>query len=268
MTKIHPTAVIAPKVNLGKDVEVGAYCVIEDNVSIGDKTKLHSHIVIAKNTQIGAGCNIYPFASIGLEPQDLKYNGEESRTIIGNNNIIRESVTIHRGTEGGNMETRTGNDCFFMACSHVAHDCDIKNNVILANGSLLAGHCTLGDYTFLGGNSTIAQFINIGAHAFICGSSGVTTDLPPFVIVFGTPAIWRGVNIIGLKRCGFLHKEIKEIRKLYDMFFKAEGTAKQRVKLLEKECSGRHIDEIIKFIEKNVESNNNILQTDKLQWKS
>ncbi len=262
--KIHQTAVVSSKAELGADVEVGPYCVIDAGVHIGAGTRLHAHAVITGDTHLGERCEIFPFTSIGAVPQDLKYAGEESSTHIGDRTVIRENVTIHKGTSGGCMETRIGKDCFIMACAHVAHDCILGDNVILANAVLLAGHCELGDYVFMGGNSVCQQYLKIGTHAFITGSSGLASHIPPYVSVFGIPAVWTGINIIGLRRRGFDNKQINALRKFYNTFFKMQGTAQERVEKLEKEFSNETssiTDEALGFIKSSFDGRHAILQS-------
>ena len=185
---IHPTAVIDPAARIGAGVSIGPYCVIGPEVTLKDKVILHSHVVIDGTTEIGEETEIFPFASIGHRPQDKKFFGEKSQLIIGQRNVIREHVTMNPGTDGGGLITRVGNDCLFMASSHVAHDCLVGNHVILANNATLAGHVTVGDFAIIGGLSAIHQFVRIGAHAFIGGMSGVEKDVIPFGTVKGERA--------------------------------------------------------------------------------
>jgi UDP-N-acetylglucosamine acyltransferase len=227
--KIHPTAIISDSVKLGKDVTVGAYSVIDGNVSIDDGTKIHSHVAISGNTTIGKNCQIFPFASLGFAPQDLKYHGEPSSLVIGDNNTIREYVTMNPGTEGGGMKTVVGNNCLFMVSSHIAHDCKLGNNVILANNATLAGHVEIGDFSIIGGLSAVHQFVRIGAHAVIGGMSGVEHDVIPYGSVMGERANLAGLNLIGLKRRGFDRDTIHALRNAYKMIFEEEdGTLAAR----------------------------------------
>ena len=226
-SKIHPTAIIADSVKLGDNVAVGAYCVIDGNVTIGEGTKLFSHVTISGNTAIGKNCQIFPFASLGFAPQDLKYHGEPSTLTIGDNNVIREYVTMNPGTEGGGMNTNVGNNCLFMVSSHVAHDCKLGNNVILANNATLAGHVEIGDYSIIGGLAAIHQFVRIGAHAVIGGMSGVEHDVIPYGSVMGERANLAGLNLIGLKRRGFDRDTIHALRNAYKIIFE-EGTLAAR----------------------------------------
>ena len=208
MVDVHPTAVVSSQANIGNDVRIGPYCVIGPESVIGDGVFLHSHVVIDGQTVVGEGTNIYPFASIGLPPQDLKYKGEDSSLIIGARNQIREHVTMNPGTEGGGMKTIIGDDCLFMIGSHVAHDCIIGNHVILANNATLGGHVQVGDFAIIGGLSGIHQFVRIGAHAMVGGMSGVEQDLIPYGSAMGERAKLRGLNLIGLQRRDFSREDI------------------------------------------------------------
>jgi UDP-N-acetylglucosamine acyltransferase len=223
MTLIHPTAIIEPSVKLGKDVKIGPYCVITGNVILHDNVELKSHVTIANNTIIGSNTVIFPFASIGHVPQDLKYQGENSELIIGNNNVIREYVTINPGTTGGGMKTVIGNNCLLMIASHVAHDCILGNNIILANNATLGGHVTIEDFAIVGGMSAVHQFVRIGAHAMIGGMSGIDSDVMPFSMVVGERSGLIGINIVGLKRRGFDKDEINALRDAYNILFYSDS---------------------------------------------
>ena len=229
MTDIHPTAIVDPAASLGDGVEIGPYCIVGAGVVLGDRVRLHSHVVIGGKTDIGAETEIFPFASIGLVPQDLKYSGEESTLVIGRRNRIREYVTMNPGTADGGMETRVGDDCLFMVSAHVAHDCIVGNNVILANNATLGGHVVVGDFAILGGLSAVHQFVRIGRHAIIGGMSGVENDVIPYGSVVGDRGQLSGLNIIGLKRRNFANKEIHNLRTAYRMLFAEEGTMVERV---------------------------------------
>jgi len=216
MSDIHQTAVVDPAARIGTGVAIGPYCVIGADVSLGDGVKLHSHVVVTGRTTVGPNTHVYPFASIGHQPQDLKYKGEESELVIGANNIVREHVTMNPGTAGGGLLTRVGNNCLFMVGSHVAHDCKIGNNVILANNATLAGHVEVEDYAILGGLSAVHQFCRVGQHAFVGGYSVVTKDALPFARTIGSrPARIFGVNTIGLSRRGFTPNTITQLRHAY-----------------------------------------------------
>mgnify|MGYP001813653133 CR=1 FL=1 len=228
MAEVHPTAVVAPEASLG-DVQIGPYCVIGPQVTLGDGVQLHSHVVVDGRTSIGDGTAIYPFASVGMQPQDLKYRGEASQLTIGARNQIREHVTMNPGTEGGLMETRVGDDCLFMIGSHVAHDCVIGNHVILANNATLAGHVEVDDYAIIGGLSAVHQFVRIGAHAMVGGMSGIEQDLIPFGSAMGERARLRGLNLVGLQRREFSREDIQTLRTAYRLMFAPEGTLAERI---------------------------------------
>ena len=229
MTQIHATAIIEQGARLGEDVLIGPYCSVGGMVELGDGVRLHSHVVVAGKTTIGPNTHVFPFASIGHPPQDLKYKGEESELVIGANNIIREHATMNPGTAGGGMITRIGNNCLFMVGAHVAHDCDIANHVILANNATLAGHVEVDDFAILGGLSAVHQFCRIGRHAMIGGMSGVENDVIPYGSVTGNRARLDGLNIVGLRRRGFSRSEVAAMRKAYRLLFAHEGTMAERL---------------------------------------
>jgi UDP-N-acetylglucosamine acyltransferase len=249
MVEIHPTAIIDPKAKLGVDVAIGPYCVVGPDVELGDGVRLISHVVIDGRTRIGAKTIIYPFASIGHRPQDLKYHGELSTLEIGSNNQIREYVTMNPGTEGGGMVTRVGDNGLFMMSVHVAHDCQIGNNVILANNATLAGHVAVGDYVIIGGLAAVQQFVRIGAHAMIGGMSGVESDVIPFGMVKGERAHLAGLNIVGLERRGFGREDIQALRSAYRMLFASEGKMAERLEdVAERYKTHPLVDNVIAFI--------------------
>ncbi len=229
MTQIHATAIIEQGARLGEGAVVGPYCCVGGMVELGDGVRLHSHVVVAGKTTIGPNTHVFPFASIGHPPQDLKYKGEESELVIGANNIIREHATMNPGTAGGGMITRIGNNCLFMVGAHVAHDCNIANHVILANNATLAGHVTVDDFAILGGLSAVHQFCRIGRHAMIGGMSGVENDVIPYGSVTGNRARLDGLNIVGLRRRGFSRSEVAAMRKAYRLLFAHEGTMAARL---------------------------------------
>jgi len=229
MTSIHPTAIIEPGARLAESATVGPYCTIGSEVELGEGVELISHVVVAGRTAIGAETRIFPFASIGHAPQDLKYRGETSRLEIGRRNIIREHVTMNPGTSGGGMLTRVGDGCLFMVGAHVAHDCLIGDNVIMANNATLAGHVVVGDFAFLGGLSAVHQFVRIGKHGMIGGITGVERDVIPYGQVVGDRARLVGLNIVGLQRRGFSREQIQALRTAYQMLFGEAGTLAERV---------------------------------------
>jgi UDP-N-acetylglucosamine acyltransferase len=229
MAEIHPTAIVEPGARLADTVSIGPYCVVGGEVQIDDDVRLISHVVVSGRTRIGARTRIFPFASIGHEPQDLKYRGEKSELLIGEDNVIREHVTMNPGTTGGGMVTRVGNRCLFMVGVHVAHDCQVGDHVIMANNATLAGHVRLGDYAFLGGLSAVHQFVRIGQHAMVGGMSGVEHDVIPYGLVMGDRARLSGLNIRGMQRRGFEREDMQAVRNAYQMLFADKGTLSERV---------------------------------------
>ena len=249
MTDIHPTAIVDPKAELGSGVKIGPYSVVGADVRLGDRVELMSHVVVAGSTTVGAETRIFPFSSIGHQPQDLKYKGEPSSLEIGARNVIREHVTMNPGTDGGGLLTRVGDDCLFMVGAHVAHDCMVGNNVILVNSATLGGHVTIEDWAIIGGLSAVHQFVRIGKHAMIGGKTGVEHDVIPYGIVTGNRAKLEGLNIVGLKRRGFSRDLIHEIRKAYRMIFAEEGTMAERLQDVIEDFSGNEpVMEIVNFI--------------------
>ncbi len=226
---IHPTAVIEQGAQLGQDVKIGPYCVVGPHVRLGDRVELKSHVVVDGYTTIGAETIVWPFASLGHQPQDLKFKGEKSELIIGARNKIREHVTMNPGTEGGGMKTVVGDNCLFMAASHVAHDCKVGNNVILANNATLAGHVEVGDFCIIGGLSAVHQFVRIGSYAMIGGMSGVEYDVIPFGLVKGERAQLAGLNYVGLERRGYTKEQIQSLMKAFKQLFDDKGTLADRV---------------------------------------
>ncbi len=233
MANIHATAVVDPGAKLGTDVEIGPFCLIGPNVELGAGVVAHSHAVITGHTTLGSKCQVYPFASIGQTPQDVKYHGEPSTLSIGSNTVIREHVTINPGTEGGHMATKVGANCLLMIGAHVAHDCEIGDSVTLVNGATLGGHVTIGEGAIIGGLSAVHQFVRIGAYAFVGGMSGIAADVIPFGMAIGNRANLCGLNIVGLKRKGFPREQIHELRQAYRMLFSSEGTLKERLEDVE-----------------------------------
>lgn len=229
MTNIHPTAVIEDGAQIAPDVQIGPFCVIGPHVRLDSGVTLKSHVAIEGRTHIGEKTIVYPFASLGSAPQDLKYNNEPSELIIGKNNTIREHVTMNPGTETGAMKTVVGDNCLFMMASHVAHDCVVGHNVILANNATLAGHVHVGDFAILGGLSAVHQFVRIGSHAIIGGMSGVESDVIPYGRVKGERAFLAGLNLIGLERRGFSRDDIRNLQKAFNQLFGNEGTLDERI---------------------------------------
>ena len=246
---LHPTAVVDPKATLGNDVSVGPYCVVGPDVQLGDKVQLVSHVVVTGRTKIGQGTVVYPFASIGHRPQDLKYHDEKSSLEIGSNNQIREYVTMSPGTEGGGMVTRVGNEGLYMIGVHVAHDCQIGDRVVMANNATLAGHVIIGDYAVIGGLAAVHQFVRIGAYAMIGGMSGVENDVIPYGMVKGERAHLSGLNVVGLERRGFKRDDIHSLRSAYRMLFASEGTMAERIEdVADRYKDQSLIDSMVEFI--------------------
>lgn len=246
---IHPSAIVDPAAKLGEGVDIGPFCVVGPDVTLGDGVRLVSHVAVDGRTSIGAESVIYPFASIGHRPQDLKFHGEPSELVIGARNQIREHVTMNPGTEGGGMITRVGDDGLFMMGSHVAHDCVVGDHVIMANNATLGGHVTLGDYVIIGGLSAVRQFVRIGSHAMIGGMSGVENDVIPFGLVMGDRARLAGLNLVGLERRGFKKDDIHALRAAYRMLFGPEGTFAERVDEVGRDFGERAlISDVLSFI--------------------
>ena len=220
---IHPTAVIDPAATLGEAVSIGPYSVVGPGVTLKDSVRLESHVVVEGNTVIGDGTRIFPFASVGMIPQDLKFHGEKSRLEIGRDCSIREHVTISPGTEGGGLLTRIGDHCHIMIGAHIGHDCLIGNHVILVNNATLGGHVEIGDHAILGGLSAVHQFVRIGEHAFVGGLTGVEQDVIPYGMVVGDRGFLNGLNLVGLKRRGFDRDTIHALRKVYRTLFDNDG---------------------------------------------
>lgn len=230
MAEIHPTAVIEEGATLASSARVGPYCVVGKEVSLAEDVELISHVVVAGQTTIGAGTRVFPFASLGHAPQDLKFKGEHSQLIIGAHNTIREHVTMNPGTDGGGLVTRVGDHNLFMVATHVAHDCHIGNHVVMANNATLAGHVTIGDHTVIGGLAAVHQFVRIGKHAMIGGMSGVAKDVIPYGTVMGNRAALTGLNLIGLKRREFSRDAIHALRGAYKALFEEQdGTLEERI---------------------------------------
>lgn len=250
MSNIHPTAVIEPGAVLGEGVSVGPYCVVGKDVTLGSGVTLHSHVVITGRTTVGEGSEFFPFASIGHAPQDLKFKGEASTLVIGKRNLVREHVTMNPGTEGGGMITSTGDNCLFMVGVHLAHDCRLGNNVIMANNATLAGHVVLGNHVLVGGLAAVHQFVRVGEHAVIGGMTGVEHDVIPYGSVMGERGHLAGLNLIGLKRRGFSREAIHALRNAYKQIFEsAEGTLADRRNAVEQQYADQPaVLELIAFM--------------------
>lgn len=248
---IHKTAVIDVNAKISENVNIGPYTVIGPNVEIGDETEIQSHVNIVGNTKIGKNNKIYPFASIGNDPQDLKYQGEETKLEIGDNNKIREYVTINPGTKGGGGLTKVGSNCLFMVSAHIAHDCIVGDNVILANNVPLGGHANIGDNAIIGGNSAVQQFTRVGKFAMIGGMCGVVRDIIPYGIAHGNRSILQGLNLIGLRRKNVPNKEIMILSEAYKELFKNENLTDNLNKLSNAIETNELVKEVIRFIEED-----------------
>ena len=248
---IHKTAIIDSNARISKNVKVGPYVVIGPNVEIDEETEIQSHVIITGNTKIGKNNKIYPFASIGNDPQDLKFQGEETKLEIGDNNKIREYVTINPGTKGGGGLTKVGSNCLFMVSSHIAHDCFVGNNVILANNVPLGGHAHIGDSAIIGGNSAVQQFTRVGKSAMIGGMCGVVRDVIPYGIAHGNRSVLQGLNLIGLRRKNIPNKEIMILSEAYKEIFKNENLTENLSNLSKDLKNNQLVIEVVKFIEKD-----------------
>ncbi len=246
---IHPSAIVSKNTDIHETVNVGPFCIIGDGVKIGKNNNLISHVSIVGETTIENNNTFYPFCSLGSEPQDLKYNKEKSFLKIGNNNKFRENVTVNPGTSGGGLNTIIEDNCLFMVGSHIAHDCKIKSNVILANNATLAGHVEIDNYAIIGGNSAIHQFVRIGKYAMIGGMSGVEKDIIPYGLYMGIRESLKNLNLIGLKRKGLNSNVVNEIKNLIYMIFDKNNAIENNIKKnIIKSSKIQEIKEIIEFL--------------------
>src|SRR5271166_4307274 len=260
-TTIHPTAVVARGAALGRNVRVGPFCVIGPDVVVEDGCELVAHVVVDGHTRIGPGVTLFPFCTVGLPPQDLKYKGEPTRCEIGARTHVREHCTIHRGTGTGVGVTRVGSDCLLMAVVHVAHDCALGDGVIVANNVVMGGHVTIGDNAVIGGAAALHQFVRIGRAAMVGGVSGVEADVVPFATVMGNRAYLSGLNLVGLKRRGFERSEIHVLRRAYRCLFREEGVfAKRLAETREKFGADPLVAEVLAFID--APSHRGLIRTD------
>lgn len=251
-TEIHKTAIIDPKAVIDEGVSIGPFCIVGEGVKLKKGARLMSNVIIEGNTEIGEGCQIYPFASIGLPPQDIKYKGEKTGVRIGSNNIVREYASVHRASVGGDGMTALGDNNFLMAYVHIAHDCKIGNNVVIANSAGLAGHVAVEDYAVIGGIVGVHQFTRIGAYAMVGAFSGIGQDIPPYTMASGPRAKLFGLNSVGLKRNGFPDSTINELKKAYKILFREKLTLKEALKKVQKDFpDSKEIRYLVEFIEKN-----------------
>lgn len=245
---IHPTAIIEEGAQIGAGCFIGPYCMVSKHVVLGENVTLKGHVVVDGRTTVGEGTTIYPFASIGTAPQDLKYAGEPSELIIGKNNVIREHATMNPGTKSGGMKTVVGDNCLFMMATHVAHDCILGDNVIMANNATLGGHVTVGDRVLIGGLAAVHQFVRIGAFAVIGGMSGVESDVIPYGRVKGERASLAGLNLVGLERGGFDKTQIRVIQKAFKAIFDGSGNLDDRIESVSKDNEGDDlVGKIVEF---------------------
>ena len=243
---------ISDKAKIHSSVNIGPYCVIGDNVEIDEGCTLHSQVAISGNTKIGKNNVFYPFSSIGSSPQDLKFKGEESFLVIGNNNTFRENVTVNPGTEGGGLYTKIKDDCLFMVGAHIAHDCMIGSNIILANNATLAGHVEIDNNTIIGGNSAVHQFVKIGKNAMVGGMSGLEKNLVPYGLYIGIRANMKGLNLIGLKRKGLDNNKIKILNQFIENVFNKNDSIENNLNKINDEVKSiEEVKEIFDFIEKS-----------------
>lgn len=258
---IHPTAIVHQNAVLGADVEIGPYAIIEDKVTIGDRCRIAAHAQILSHTTLGNDNQVFSYAAIGGTPQDLKFQGEESFLVLGNNNSVREYVTIHRGTTGGGGVTHIGDKCLLMAYVHIAHDCKLGNSVILSNASMLAGHIEIGDGAVIGGMSGVHQFVRIGECAFLGAMSGLGMDLPPYMLASGSRARLMGPNAIGLKRHGVAPEVIAALRTAYKRIWRSELSRKDALDEISTEFS--EMPEISRMLEFIAQSQRGVLPAPK-----
>ena len=248
---IHKTCIIDSEAKISKTAKIGPYTIIGSNVEIEEEVVIHSHVNITGYTKIGTGTKIFPFASIGTQPQDLKYEGEKNSLVIGKNNIVREYVTINPGTKGGGSITKIGDNCLFMISSHIAHDCIIGNDVVIANNVPLGGHVVIEDGVIIGGNSAVQQFTRIGRLAMIGGMTGVLKDVIPFGLSFGNRNFLKGINIIGLKRKNYENKKIMQLNEAYEKIFSSKNLHQNLSRINGEYKNNELIQEVTNFISKD-----------------
>ena len=250
---IHPTSIINKGAKIGENVSVGAFSIIGPNVKIGKNSKIHSHVVIDGNTTIGLNNEIYSFSVLGSNPQHLKYQGEKTELLIGNNNVFREHVTVHPGTKVGIQKTIIGDNGFFMVGSHVAHDCLVGSNVVFVNNAVIGGHVEISDFVYLGGQSAVHQYCRIGKHAIVGAGTTIDGDVIPFTSVIGSRGFLSGLNLVGLKRRSFKKDEIKILRNVYRLLFAPEGTFNERLLEVNETFSDNQlVKEILSFLKENL----------------
>lgn len=247
---IHPTAIVAPEARLAEDVAIGAYSIVGPTVTIGRETEIGPHVVIEGRTTIGARNRIHAFVSLGGPPQDVGYRGEDTQLVIGDDNVIRENASIHRGSHRRATVTRVGNGCFLMAYSHIAHDCQVGDFVIMANAATLGGHVQVGNHANLGGLVAIHQYCRVGAFAFVGGSSAARMDIPPYMLADGFPARLYGLNAVGLQRHGFTPETIHAVKRAFRIVFRSNLLLKDAIEKTRQELgSVQEVEHLLGFLE-------------------
>ena len=249
--RTHPTAIVDPAAHIPQSCSIGPFCIVGEEVEMGDKCELLSHVVLKGPTKMGSNNRVFPFTTLGLEPQDLKFKGEKTRLEIGNNNVIRESVTIHRGTPGGGGVTQIGSNCLIMAYTHIAHDCLIADNVIMANAATLAGHVTVEEYAVVGALCPVHQYVRIGAYSYIGGGTTVTQDVLPFSLTSAKRDVHAfGMNSVGLERKGFSKERLRKIHRAYRFLLSSKiNIGDALAKLKAQGDLGEDVERLVKFVE-------------------
>jgi UDP-N-acetylglucosamine acyltransferase len=249
--RIHPTAIVDPAAHIPQSCTIGPFCIVGDEVEMGENCELLSHVVLKGSTKIGANNRVFPFTTLGLEPQDLKFKGEKTRLEIGNNNVIRESVTIHRGTPGGGGITSIGSHCLIMAYTHIAHDCHIADHVILANAATLAGHVTVEEYAVVGALCPVHQYVRVGAYSYIGGGTTITQDVLPFSLTSAKRDVHAfGMNSVGLERKGFSKERLRKIRHAYRFLLSSKMNIGEALAKLKAEGDlSEDVEKLVKFVE-------------------
>lgn len=250
--ELHSTAIISPKAKIADNVYIGPFCIVGDEVVIKERTRLLANVMVEGNTEIGEDCVVYPFTSIGFPPQDIKYKDEKTGVKIGKNNTIREYVTVHRASTGGDGLTEVGDSNFFMSYVHIAHDCKIGSFINMANAATLAGHVTVEDYASIGGLVAVHQFARIGAYSMVGGFSGIGKDIPPYTVAAGARARLYGINTVGLKRHGFSNETISALKRAYKILFREKRTMRNALKKIKSEFPETgEIKRLVEFMERN-----------------
>ncbi|HVH85798.1 MAG TPA: acyl-ACP--UDP-N-acetylglucosamine O-acyltransferase [Terriglobales bacterium] len=249
--RIHPSAIINPSAHIPQSCTIGPFCIVGEDVEMGEDCELLSHVVVGGPSKIGSKNRVFPFTTLGLEPQDLKFKGEKTWLEIGDNNVIRESVTIHRGTPGGGGVTRIGNYCLIMAYTHIAHDCDIRDNVIMANAATLAGHVIVEEYAVVGALCPVHQFVRIGAYSYIGGGTTITQDVLPYSLTSAKRDVRAfGMNSVGLQRRGFSKERLRKIHSAYRSLLSSKMNIGEAVARLKAESDlGEDVERLVKFVE-------------------